>query len=71
MDFREVSTSTSSEIVEDHDGEIQPDISSAACVSGEETMAAVFHNAETQTEESATFPPVDAETQTEFFFFFF
>ena len=70
MDFREASTSTSSEIVEDHSGEIQPeepdtqqpDISSAACASDEETMAAVFHDAETQTEESATFPPVDAET---------
>lgn len=64
-DFREASTSTSSEIVEDHSGEIQPeepdtqqpDISSAACASDEETMAVVFHDAETQTEESATFPP--------------
>ena len=79
MDFREVSTSTSSEIVEDHGGEIQPeepdtqqpDISSAACASDEETMAVVFHDAETQTEESATFPPVDAETQTEEFEYIF
>ena len=30
-------------------------------------MAVVFHDAETQTEEFATFPPVDAETQTENF----
>lgn len=79
MDFREASTSTSSEIVEDHSGEIhpeepdtqQPDISSAACASDEETMAAVFHEAETQTEETATFPPVDAETQTEEFEYIF
>ena len=79
MDFREASTSTSSEIVEDHSRKIQPeepdtqqpDISSAACASDEETMAVVFHDAETQTEESATFPPVDAETQTEEFEYIF
>ncbi|CAH3188009.1 unnamed protein product [Porites lobata] len=34
-------------------------------------MAVVFHDAETQTEESATFPPVDAETQTEEFEYIF
>ena len=64
IDFREASTSTSSEIVEDHSGEIQPeepDISSAACASNEETMAAEF----------AIFPPVDAETQTEEFEYMF
>ena len=62
--FREASTSTSSEIVEDHSGEIQPeepDISSVACASNEETMAAEF----------AIFPPVDAETQTEDFEYMF
>ena len=79
IDFREASTSTSSEIVEDHSGEIQPeepDISSAACASNEETMAAEFAifppvDAETQTEKFATFPPVDAETQTEEFEYMF
>ena len=59
IDFREASTSTSSEIVKDHSGEMQPeepDISSA-----EETMVAEF----------ATFPPVDTETQTEEFEYMF